>query len=53
MRKEYIQSAKTEVEKVAKTGQLWRQTARSQATSRPREQEQRHAIFYAFLPLDI
>ena len=52
MRKEYIQSAKTELERLQKQGNT-AATARSQATSRLRGQEPRHALFYAFLPLDI
>ena len=43
---------KTELDK-RKNRATRRQTARSQATSRPREQESRHAIFYTFLPFDI
>ena len=52
MQNGHIQSAKTELDK-RKNRATQRQTARSQATSRPREQEQRLALFYAFLPFDI
>ena len=45
---------KNGVGKVAKTGQHGGKQERSQAaTSRPREQLPRHALFYAFLPFDI